>query len=207
VSIGVDIPFPDAYEAAVELKTLLQGSCERIQIAGSVRRRKAIVHDIEIVAIPAIGERPKPGLFADETERVNLLEERVAGLLAEASSPLEARQVENRRQDGSVDVQQKLGSAYKALTWHGIPVDLFVTDADRWGCIFALRTGPGDWNVRLVMDCRRVNRSVAGGRVLHLGKPVPTPEERDFFAALGQPWVEPWERSVERVAIDWPVPA
>ena len=81
-------------------------------------------------------------------------------------------------------------------------VDLFITDAEHWGCIYALRTGPGDWNTKLVTDCKRIFRRVEGGRVLHMGKPIPTPEEEDFFRALGQPWVEPWDRAPERIRID-----
>lgn len=209
MSAGVDIPLEDARLAAEYFVSLLEDACERIEIAGSIRRRKPIVHDIEIVAVPRVVDRPKAGLFADDTEPVNLLEERIALLLSRGSERHDviARAVENHRRDGSIDVQEKLGPAFKALVYAGLPVDLFITDAERWGCIFALRTGPGDWNVRLVTDCRRVNRSVAGGRVLHLGKPVATPEEADFFREIGQPWLDPWERSVERVAISWPVPA
>jgi DNA polymerase/3'-5' exonuclease PolX len=32
-----------------------------------------------------------------------------------------------------------------------------------------------------------------------MGRPVPTDEERDVFEALGLDWVEPSERSAERV--------
>lgn len=207
MSAGVDVPLEEAREVAEDLLSILAPACVRVEIAGSVRRRKTIVHDIELVAIPRIVDRPVASLLFSEVHPVNLLEERVDELLASMIAPLLARQVENHRRDGSIDVQEKLGQAFKALTWHDIPVDLFITDAMRWGCIFALRTGPGDWNVRLVTDCKRVNRRVAEGRVLHLGKPVPTPEEADFFREIGQPWLDPWERSVARVAIDWPVPA
>jgi DNA polymerase/3'-5' exonuclease PolX len=207
VSAGVDMPIDEARAVAGDLASVLELACVRIEIAGSIRRRKPVVHDIEIVAIPLVVERAVSGLLLPETYPADLLEERIDELLADDLAPLDARQVENHRADGTIDVQEKLGRSFKALTWHGIPVDLFITDAVRWGCIFALRTGPGDWNIRLVKDCRTVNRSVAGGRVLHLGKPVPTPEEVDFFRELGQPWIEPWERAVERIAIDWPVPA
>lgn len=203
MSAGVDVALPDARHAAERLVELLGDSCERIEIAGSIRRRKPVVHDIEIVAIPKWADRDVPGLLIADSERVNLLEERIVELLA-SIIPLEARRVENHRSDGSIDVQEKLGQAFKALVYTGVPVDLFITDAERWGCIFALRTGPHDWNIRLVQDCKRVMRSVVGGRVLAVGKPVPTPEEADFFRELGQPWIDPWERTVERVAIHWP---
>ena len=42
---------------------------------------------------------------------------------------------------------------------------------------------------------------VEGGRLIRSGKHYPCPEERDFFDAIGQPWVEPAERSADKVRI------
>ena len=75
------------------------------------------------------------------------------------------------------------------------------------GVIFGMRTGPGDWNTRLVDECKSIGRRVAGGQVeawngvIGRWEPVPTPEEADFFRELGQEWVEPSERHVSRVRI------
>lgn len=212
MSAGAAIPLDDARLVAADLVIEFEDVCARIQIAGSIRRRKAVVHDIEIVVIPKIEDRVKAGLFADETEPVDLLEERLADLLAR--KVVYARSVENHRQDGSIDVQEKLGPAFKALVFDGIPVDLFIVRPPAtWGVIFGLRTGPGDWNTRLVMDCKAIGRRVEGGQVVawHGGssswKAIPTPEEADFFRALGQPWVEPRNRAVDRVEISRQVAA
>lgn len=204
MSQGEPMPLDIARDAAEAVQAFLSPGCDRIEIAGSIRRRKAEVRDIELVAVPRIAHRPI-GLLEEETEAHNALEELVAQYLANTDGALRARDVENHRADGSIEIQHKLGPAFKALTCDGIPVDLFITDAERWGCIFALRTGPGDWNIRLVEECKQIFRQVQGGRVLHLGKPVATPEEADFFRALGQPWVDPWDRSPDRVSINWSV--
>lgn len=42
-----------ATRIANEVKQILAPHCSRIEIAGSIRRRKPFVHDIDIVAIPA----------------------------------------------------------------------------------------------------------------------------------------------------------
>lgn len=42
----------EAYQIATRIKAELQPHCERIEIAGSIRRNKPEVKDIEIVAIP-----------------------------------------------------------------------------------------------------------------------------------------------------------
>jgi DNA polymerase/3'-5' exonuclease PolX len=201
VSAGQAIRWAEAHAVATELVGTLADACERIEIAGSIRRRKGEVHDIEIVAIPRFAERPGEDLWGNAMPtRVNRLESAIAS--GQDMGALAKRPVERHRKDGTVDVGTTYGPAYKALVYRGMPVDLFITDAERWGCIFALRTGPGDWNTRLVTDCKRWFRRVEDGRVLHLGRPVPTPEETDFFRALGVPWVDPADRSVERLRFD-----
>ena len=202
MSQGEAIPRSDALAGALQIVGALETACERIEIAGSLRRHKLEVHDVELVAVARHEDRPD-GLFG--TESVDLLEERIGELMA--SGWLRARDVENHRQDGSVVVQHKLGQAFKALSYGEIPVDLFIVRPPAtWGCIFALRTGPGTWNTELVTRCKDIGRRVSGGQVerwvADMGWiSVPTPEEEDFFQAIGQPWVEPEDRRVERVRI------
>jgi DNA polymerase/3'-5' exonuclease PolX len=208
VSTGVAIDHETALRVARDLVKELRPSCERIKIAGSLRRGKPEVHDIELVAVPTLRAVPSGALWGGY-ETVDLLEARLTELLF--GGYVRARPVENRRADGRVDVQTKLGPAFKALIYRGIPVDLFVVRPPaQWGVIFALRTGPGDWNIELVTRCKEIGRRVAGGQVERWVSassswaPMPTPEEAHFFAAIGQPWVEPAERSVERVRITRP---
>lgn len=201
MSAGRPIPWVLAHGVATELVGLLADACERIEIAGSIRRRKGEVHDIELVAISRVESSSATGLWGDvDTTNWYALDELVALLVGDGT--LASRDVVVTRRDLTQEVQHRMGPAYKALVYQGMPVDLFITDRERWGCIFALRTGPGDWNQRLVTDCRRHWRRVEDGRVLYHGKPVPTPEEADFFRALGVPWLEPQERRVERLRFD-----
>lgn len=201
MSAGQPIRWAEAHGVATELVGLLADACERIEIAGSIRRRKGEVHDIEIVAISRVESSSATGLWGDEhTTNWYALEQTVEDLVRDGL--LTPRDVVVTRRDLTREIQQRMGPAYKALVYQDVPVDLFITDAERWGCIFALRTGPGDWNQRLVTDCRRHWRRVEGGRVLYHGKPVPTPEEADFFRALGVPWLEPQERRVDRLRFD-----
>ena len=55
-------PHDKARTVACELIYLLQPFCERIKIAGSLRREKAWVGDIELLFIPKYEEQPD-GLF------------------------------------------------------------------------------------------------------------------------------------------------
>jgi hypothetical protein len=110
------------------------------------------------------------------------------------------------------------------------PVDLFqVIEPRQWGVIYAIRTGPGDFNRLLVTSrwfggaCPK-DRKVAGGRVWFIdpgredlprmpatrfarlteqggieATMIPAPEEEDFSRVLDVPCWPPHERTVERL--------
>ncbi len=189
-------PLAIAREAAETLRDLLAPACERIEIAGSVRRRREMVKDLELVAVPRIDMVSGSNIWGDP-EPVDLLESLLAELIADHIGDLGYRLVDVHRADGSIERQYRNGPAYKALTWNDLPVDLFIVRPENgadWGVIFTIRTGPAEYSQRLVTDCQRRFMRVKGGRLLHHGQHVPCPEERDFLAALGEPWKEPWER-------------
>lgn len=201
MSAGRAIRWAEAHAAAIRLVALLDDACERIQIAGSIRRRKGEVHDIELVAIPRREQVPADGLWGDgELVERDWLEARIHQLVDEGL--LDRRPVRVERRDGTVDLQERDGRRYKALAFDGLPVDLFITDAEGFGCILALRTGPRDFNQRLVTECQRWFRRVEGSRVMHLGRVIPTPDERAFFRALGVPWIEPEARTAAALRFD-----
>ena len=58
-------PLPDAERIAAAIVADLAPFCDRIQVAGSVRRRKEFVGDIELVAIPLSYGRMCPAIMHD----------------------------------------------------------------------------------------------------------------------------------------------
>lgn len=149
--------------------------CERISIAGSVRRMKPEVHDIEIVAIPSINSEPT--MFDEGRKR-----EFPSGLF------FSWKAIKN-------------GPRYKQFTLpEGINLDLFVVlHPAQWGVILAIRTGPADFSHWIVTpkyqggplpgDCR-----VQDGGVYRRGGLLTMPEEKDFLDFIGLGWIEPSER-------------
>jgi DNA polymerase/3'-5' exonuclease PolX len=168
-------PYIEGLKAAMKLEVMLGSACERIEIAGSIRRRRAVVGDIELVAIPR--KRWRQALFGEAEEKETWLDM----LLRE--SPAEYQLIQD-------------GPRKKLFLYRGFPVDLFLTDEAQWGVVYTLRTGSVDFSKWLVTSrlqggARRVDRFVRGCRVWAMGEaePLSTPEEPHVFHALGVPWV------------------
>jgi DNA polymerase/3'-5' exonuclease PolX len=190
VSTGTRVPLADAELVAVALASTLQPACERIQIAGSIRRQRADVGDIELVAVPRIETLPE-GMFGVRsinrlTERLDMLT--AAGVLAPHP------------------IDPKRGERYSKLldAGSGLQVDVFSATRETFGLILLIRTGPANYSQRFVTAIRgRPALHVAGGQ-LHRGslgcgayecEVVPTPEEADVYAAADWPFAEPETRA------------
>jgi len=170
--------YVEALELAYRLRADLARFCERVVIAGSLRRRCAQIGDIELVAIPKM--EVATDLFGRVTERRALLDEYLA-----------------RRYE-----VVKGGEKYKQIRLPGSEMvcDLFLQpDPATWGVNLAIRTGSADFARWLVTD-----RLHGGGKPNHLAirdarvwdgsVALETPEEEDFFEVLGVRWIEPEER-------------
>ncbi|MCC7542388.1 MAG: hypothetical protein IT379_39585 [Deltaproteobacteria bacterium] len=182
------VPLVRARTIAEQLVRILAPACERIVIAGAIRRRKLEVADIDIVALPRV-RRDLAGLVLDDDLEPLVTRLRAAGTLRW-----------RRRGDGGY---MATGPRRYALvhedSW--IPIDLFsVRPPAQWGAILAIRTGPAEYSQALVVGARKRGLRCEDGRLIRNDDSVPpveraTPEERDFIAACGFPWADPeWRR-------------
>lgn len=171
------------------LVALLESATSRIEIAGSIRRGRPDVGDIELVAVP-IRETIQDGMFG--TREANRLTERVNDLIGS-------------RLLGSHPTDPKRGDRYSKLIEPrtGLQLDLFSATAETFGLIYLIRTGPADYSRRFVTDLRSRALHVANGE-LHRGslgcgsaacEVIPTPAEADVYAAAGWRFVRPELRS------------
>lgn len=154
----------------------LRDGCERIEIAGSVRRKRRDVGDIEIVAIPK-----RIGLMEDSA-----LDPILQGLVDKDK----LRRIKNGEKMKQFDV---VGA--------GCKLDLFLCEPETWGCIFTIRTGPATFSKLLVTQwpggyCPKGLR-FKDGRIWDGDNPEPleTPEEIDVFRVLQMKYVEPEART------------
>jgi DNA polymerase (family 10) len=197
--VGGDRRFPleEAERHAVAIRELLAPAAERIEIAGSIRRRRPDVGDIELVAIPKFEDEPE-GLWG-EGQRRNLMAQRVAEL----------------KETGELEPALKPAEGeHYARLWYapaGIQLDLFmVHNPAQWGLLLAIRTGSADFSSWLVTHARRQGFHVADGW-LRAGladhdsdkspcqhQQLPTYDEGQLFEWLGLPAIPPDQRNGRR---------
>lgn len=181
-------PHATAMAIANELVALLRPHVERIGIAGSLRRGKADVGDIELLVIPKFDKR-KTGLFDTDVEYVSLFDMELDVWL-------------------KGDVIRKRPSATGVFTWgkenklgihvpSGIPVDFFSTDAERWWVALVIRTGGKETNLALTTGAQRLGRQLHayGNGVTHRdGSKERAISEKHVFELCGVPYVPPNKR-------------
>ena len=174
-----------AQEIAERIKRDLAPHCERIEIAGSVRRRKPDVGDIEIVCIPR--QSADFDLFG-------------------AGRPI--------RDGGFITACNQIGKIRKGClrtgkymqfgTAEGIDVDLFTARPENWGLILAIRTGSAGFSHEvLARGWVWSGYHSVDGMLTRGGKQIPTPEEADLFRLAGVEWIKPQERELAAVRLDW----
>lgn len=174
------MPYEDALRLAEEVKDTLSIGCERIEIAGSLRRKKAEIGDIELVAIPVLLDGAMD-LFGIPVGQISMLDMVVSN---------------NYR-------VIKGDKKYKQLDLGTCMCDLFIQpDPATWGVNMMIRTGSADFSRWMVTD-RRQGGAKPGylhfqeGRIydrIH-AEPRSTPEEADVFRVLGIEWIEPEKRT------------
>lgn len=153
----------EAQNIANRILNELKPYCDRIEIAGSIRREKPEPNDIEIVAIPKPYE---VGLFESGIAKVVNRWEKVKGEL-----PCKYTQ---------------------RILPDGIKLDLFFAQPENWGLIFTIRTGSAGFSHN-VLAKGWVSRGFKSenGMLFKGGMPIYVREEIDLFHLIGLEYCEP----------------
>lgn len=175
-------PLRQARIIANRLARDFEPHCERVAVAGSIRRGKDEVGDIEILYIPKFGEAPTD-LFGD-----------MVGRPEDMLDTYLQRMIEQ----GVFAKRGGFGRLNKLLVHvpSGIPLDVFATTADNWGMSLVIRTGPKEFNVRLMQRFRELGMSghAYAGVTDRDGQPLDCPTEQDVFRHAQWDYVEPEDR-------------
>lgn len=202
---------------------------ERLEIAGSVRRKKPEVKDLEVVLIPRRVEIRVPGeLYPQEVNALHegLLHGRICTGCARlvpcmgwcgCNVEVRAHSIEAIK-PGSQEIEPDLRWAEKGenkywrlyLPRKMLKVDVFLVSPETWGLLYMIRTGSGvgpGGNPHLGFApamLRRWKRLTGGhaeeGRlVTGDGQVLETPEEEDVFRAVRLRMVDPRDRQTSRI--------
>jgi len=153
-----------AKSIADELIEVLRPHCLKIEIAGSVRRKKEQVKDIEICIVPE-----NPNKAFNELGKFLL------------------KQNKNFKYN-------KNGDRYKQFRYKDCQVDLFIAKPDNWGIIFLMRTGSAAFSTHVLATWKKVSgggESMQGYLYTKDNKVVYTYEEADVFKLCKMDFVEP----------------
>ena len=170
--------FPAEVARAVARKIVeeLRPACDRIEIAGSLRRGNPAVHDIDLVLLPKAA-----------TEGFSLggstpLEELLGALIVRGSL-------------ASVRGRDKVKCFVATKT--GIPVDLYVARRETWATLLLIRTGSKEHNIRLARRAKELGMKLrASGDGIEDGHAdvLKVDAEEDVFRILGLAYLAPENR-------------
>lgn len=160
---------------AFKIIRTIEPYCLRAQIAGSIRRCKGTVNDIDIVV------EPKPRSWIKMIKEIrrefDAITEKQGDKLATLYVPFASRQ-------GRSHVQ----------------VDLYRASKRTWGILLLIRTGSAEYNIYLCKLAIRKGYRLAYSKGLlnKKGEVIASKTERDVFQALELDYIPPQDREVKK---------
>ena len=176
------IPLGQAQVLAGKALEELRPFCERIEVAGSIRRRVEAVKDAELVCIP----KTRTDLFGNP----------IGDELTDSLAGEVMRERPRWRKRAGVDGRTVFGRQNKFLEYDGFAMDVFSTPAQRWGMTFFVRTGPKEFVRAAMARFQQLGTPghAYGGVTIGEGQ-RPCPDEADVFRLLAWGWVDPEARA------------
>lgn len=180
----------EAKKVAEKIALVLEPACSLLKIAGSIRREKPQVGDIEIVYVPLFIEGIIDGELNIHPRKINKTEEKIQELLTQ--NFLSYRFKKNGT--------KSFGERVKLLmhTQSQIPVDLFCCMPKEWSNNLVSRTGGKQTNITIASHAKRMgwnwlpfNEGFKNGKTKGSYQPK---SEREVFEFVKLPYLEPWER-------------
>ena len=196
----IKFPLADALSLADELMLPaghnLGAACARWKIAGSIRRKKALVGDVEIIFVPVVREEPPPqlelGMGLPVTPvTVSVMDARLNELMRKGILAMRP----------SVTGSTMCGPQVKLLVHvpTGIPIDFFACSAQGWTTTLVSRTGGKASNTELAWRANRLgftwNPGGVGFTRLADGTEFPILSEEEAFRFVGMPCLPPEQRA------------
>jgi DNA polymerase (family 10) len=176
-----------AEDLAARIAAELAPVCERIEIAGSIRRRRETVGDIELVCIARHSPSLIPGVPG-----VSLLE------LALVAMAQKGKLIPAGRNEGERLKKYYLPALHHE--GHDLKLEINISDAERWPVELAIKTGPAEFSKCLVTHRRDGGflptycQIKSGWQVWEGQERRQFESERAFIEWACGEWIEPRDR-------------
>lgn len=183
-------PLTAAEIVALEIVGRLKDACTMICIAGSIRRRKTTVKDVEIVYVPRIDIETDIYSLGLTPIHLNRAEEKILEL---ESCGMLSRRLNSKG-------YETYGPHNKLMVHHpsDLPVDLFATTEECWFNYLVCRTGPAELNRQIAIEARRRGydwHPYGPGFIRPSdGQVVRVASEEEVFDIAGIQYLEPEQR-------------
>lgn len=175
---GVVYELKKALAVYAALVQLLAGAVERIEIAGSARRERALVHDLDVVIVASYKRIGPVGLFDLENKPVSYepsdLQLALKGL-----------------------AEVKPNSKVARFLFQEMPVELYLAERDgsNFEALLQMRTGSAAFNITLATRAKQLGAEYrAGYGIYQAGRRLDDGTERGIFDALRLPYLRPERR-------------
>lgn len=183
------IQLAHAQKIAQELINLLNPFCDRIEVAGSVRRKKNIVKDIELVIIPK-KVIEKAGLFGDEEIIAYPLDNFIL------NNPRFRLRPNKLGGTSYGDKNKLLNYDHQEYGW--IALDIFTADESNFTMIKFIRTGGAENNKRIALTANQLGMNLKIYESCFVDKrgfKYQMDSEEQIYKFLGLPYLKPEERN------------
>lgn len=163
---------PLAFKILIEIEPF----CEKVQIAGSIRRRKDTINDIDIVVLPKAHDS-WINIIKFLRYEFDAVTEKQGEKLATLYVPFASKQ----------------GQGY-------VQLDLYKASQSTWGILLLVRTGSAMHNVHLcnLALAKGLRLQYSQGLVDSKGNVIAGKTEEEVFEALGLPFIQPQDREVAK---------
>jgi DNA polymerase/3'-5' exonuclease PolX len=159
----------EAQETASRLIDFLKPFCTKVEVAGSVRREKENVKDIEICLL---------------TDNKKKLFNSLGTHLLKVNKEFKP---------------SKWGQKYLQFKYEGKQIDLFIGEPDNWGLLYLVRTGSAAFSTKMLAAWKRASGggdSKDGYLHTSEGRKILTSDEETVFRLCQMKFVGPKYRSI-----------